>query len=115
MLTDRKLPGLYLKVGQAIAMQAAVLPPAFQKKFAKLFDDAPQESYNAILKVFKQEYGGKTPDEVFLPGSFEHKAVASASIAQVHRAKLKDGTPVAIKIQKPQIATWIHWDLKSYQ
>ncbi|KAK6341817.1 hypothetical protein TWF730_001306 [Orbilia blumenaviensis] len=106
--------GLYLKVGQAIAMQAAVLPPAFQQRFAQLFDNAPQVSYKEVLKVFKQDFGGKTPDDIFMPGSFEKEAIASASIAQVHRARLKDGTPVAVKIQKPQIATWIRWDLQSW-
>ncbi|KAK6502174.1 hypothetical protein TWF506_002767 [Arthrobotrys conoides] len=106
--------GLYLKVGQAIAMQAAVLPPAFQQKFAQLFDNAPQVSYNEVLKVFKRDFGGKTPDDIFMSGSFEKEAIASASIAQVHRARLKDGTPVAVKIQKPQIATWIRWDLQSW-
>ncbi|EPS37438.1 hypothetical protein H072_8887 [Dactylellina haptotyla CBS 200.50] len=106
--------GLYLKVGQAVAMQAAVLPPAFQQKFAQLFDNAPQVSYKEVLRVFKQEFNGKTPDDIFMPGSFETEAIASASIAQVHRARLKDGTHVAVKIQKPQIATWIEWDLKSW-
>ncbi|KAF3941486.1 hypothetical protein ABW19_dt0210393 [Dactylella cylindrospora] len=106
--------GLYLKVGQAIAMQAAVLPPAFQQKFAQLFDNAPQVSYREVLKVFKQEFNGQTPDDIFMPGSFEKQAIASASIAQVHKAKLRDGTPVAVKIQKPEIATWINWDLKSW-
>ncbi|KAF3930783.1 hypothetical protein ABW20_dc0104302 [Dactylellina cionopaga] len=106
--------GLYLKVGQAIAMQAAVLPPAFQQKFAQLFDNAPQVPYKDVIKVFKKEFGGKTPDDIFMPGSFEKEAIASASIAQVHRARLKDGTLVAVKIQKPQIATWIHWDLQSW-
>ncbi|KAF3921750.1 hypothetical protein ABW21_db0209892 [Orbilia brochopaga] len=106
--------GLYLKVGQAIAMQSAVLPPAFQQMFAQLFDNAPQVSYKEVLKVFKEEFNGQSPDDVFLPGSFEKQAIASASIAQVHRARLKDGTPIAVKIQKPQIATWIHWDLQSW-
>ncbi|KAJ6264233.1 hypothetical protein Dda_0376 [Drechslerella dactyloides] len=106
--------GLYLKVGQAIAMQSSVLPPAFQQMFAQLFDNAPQVSYKEVLRVFKEEFNGQSPDDIFLPGSFEKQAIASASIAQVHKARLKDGTPVAVKIQKPQIATWIHWDLQSW-
>ncbi|EWC44143.1 hypothetical protein DRE_07200 [Drechslerella stenobrocha 248] len=106
--------GLYLKVGQAIAMQSSVLPPAFQKMFAQLFDNAPQVSYKEVLRVFKEEFNGQSPDDIFMPGSFEKQAIASASIAQVHRARLKDGTPVAVKIQKPQIATWIRWDLQSW-
>lgn len=107
--------GLYLKVGQAVAMQSAVLPPAFQAKFARLFDDAPQASWSEIEKVFRQEYDGLGPDDIFLPGSFDRKAVASASIAQVHRAKLKTGEDVAVKIQKPQVSRWVTWDLGSFK
>lgn len=43
--------GLYLKIGQAIAMQSAVLPPEFQKMFARMFDDAPQNEWADVEKV----------------------------------------------------------------
>ena len=43
--------GLYLKIGQAIAMQSAILPPEFQKMFSKMFDDAPQNDWADVAKV----------------------------------------------------------------
>ncbi|KAK9478802.1 ABC1 family-domain-containing protein [Lipomyces japonicus] len=104
--------GLYIKIGQAIAMQASVLPPVFQQKFAKLFDMAPQDSWHEIEKVFISDFG-KSPDEVF--ESIEHRAIASASVAQVHKAKLKTGEWVAVKIQHPSIEKQMHWDLGAYR
>lgn len=49
--------GLYLKIGQAIAMQSAVLPLEFQKIFAKMFDDAPQNSWKDVEQVIREEWG----------------------------------------------------------
>lgn len=104
--------GLYIKIGQALAMQSAILPPAFQQKFAILFDSAPSVSFARIEKLFLEEFG-TTPNEYFL--EFDHRPAASASVAQVHKARLKDGRLVAIKLQKPEIATQLEWDLWSYK
>jgi aarF domain-containing kinase len=104
--------GLYLKIGQAIAMQSAVLPPQFQKMFARMFDDAPQNLWEDVEATIREEFG-KSPDEVF--GLIEKTARASASVAQVHWARLPDGQEVAIKIQKREIAKQIGWDLWSWQ
>jgi len=89
-----------LIVGQALAMQAAVLPPAYGEAFSTLFDEAPQISYEQVVAVFKRDFG-KTPEEIF--DSFETKARASASIATVFKARLKSGEWVAVKVQKPEI------------
>ncbi|KAJ4286698.1 hypothetical protein N0V90_012950 [Kalmusia sp. IMI 367209] len=82
--------GLYLKIGQAIAMQSAVLPPQFQKMFAKMFDDAPQNEWAEVEKVVREDFG-KSVEEVFGvsftgeegKGLVEKTARASASVAQV--------------------------------
>lgn len=90
-----------------------------QEKFAKLFDDAPQVPLPIILKVFHSEFGRPPtgPDGVF--EEFEEQAVASASVAQVHRAKLKspdgNGAWVAVKIQKPDVSKQVNWDLGAYR
>lgn len=110
---------IYLK-GQAIGANAAFLPKPMQAKFSKLFDDAPQIPYSTILSVFHSEFGRPPsgPNGVF--EVFEEKAVASASIAQVHKAKMwpvqgeKEGRWVAVKIQKPDVAKQTYWDLKTY-
>jgi aarF domain-containing kinase len=114
--------GLYLKIGQAIAMQSAVMPPEFQKMFARMFDDAPQNDWKDVEKVIREDFG-KSPEEVFgvsftgEPGKgvMERTARASASVAQVHWAKLADGREVAIKVQKREIAQQVGWDLWAFK
>ncbi|KAI9096656.1 ABC1 family-domain-containing protein [Phlyctochytrium arcticum] len=103
--------GLYIKFGQQIAA-VPVLPPGYAKTFRVLFDDAPAVPYSMVEKIFMEEFDGKKPSDVF--ETFTRNAVASASIAQVHRATLKDGRTVAVKIQKPQIARQVGWDLWTY-
>ncbi|KAH7402752.1 ABC1 family-domain-containing protein [Pyrenochaeta sp. MPI-SDFR-AT-0127] len=115
--------GLYLKIGQAIAMQSAILPPQFQKMFAKMFDDAPQNEWWEVEKVIREDFG-KSVEEVFGvsftraeegKGIMEKTARASASVAQVHWARLADGREVAIKIQKREIAQQVGWDLWAFK
>jgi aarF domain-containing kinase len=115
--------GLYLKIGQAIAMQSAILPPEFQKMFSRMFDDAPQNDWAQVRKVIMDDFGGRTPEEVFgvsfdgdpTAGIMERKARASASVAQVHWARLPDGREVAVKIQKNEIARQVGWDLWTFK
>ncbi|EPQ65369.1 hypothetical protein BGT96224_3694 [Blumeria graminis f. sp. tritici 96224] len=114
--------GLYLKIGQAIAMQSAILPPEFQKMFSRMFDDAPQNEWKDVEKVIREEFQ-KSPEEVFDisfsceagKGVMEKKARASASVAQVHWARLADGREVAIKIQKREIVQQVGWDLWAFK
>lgn len=114
--------GLYLKIGQAVAMQSAILPPEFQKMFARMFDDAPQDDWQDVEAVIKEEFG-KSVEEVFgvsftgRPGLglMERKARASASVAQVHWAKLQDGREVAIKVQKREIGKQRVLDMLSFK
>lgn len=114
--------GLYLKMGQAIAMQSAVLPPEFQRMFSRMFDDAPQDEWKDVEAVMTEDYG-KSVEEVFGvsfagkegQGVMERRARASASVAQVHWAKLPDGREIAIKIQKREIAKQISWDLWAFK
>ncbi len=88
------------------------------EKFARLFDDAPQVPYSVVENVFISEFGRPPtgPDGVF--ELFDQQAAASASIAQVHRAKLKttDGSDhwVAVKIQKPDVSNQVDWDLGAF-
>lgn len=119
--------GLYLKIGQAIAMQSAVLPPQFQKMFAKMFDDAPQNEWADVEKVVREDFGGRSVEDVFGVsfdpdparsagrGVMEKTARASASVAQVHWARLPDGREVAVKIQKREIEAQVGWDLWAFK
>ena len=102
---------LYQKIGQAIAIQSAILPPVVQKRFARFFDETPQASWSQIERVLREDHGHRFPgrsgpeiaDRLFVPGSFDRRAVGSASIAQVHKAQLPSGEWVGVKVQK----TWI--------
>ncbi|KAJ3283515.1 hypothetical protein HK104_010342 [Borealophlyctis nickersoniae] len=108
----QKNGGLYIKFGQQIA-SVPVLPPAYARTFKVLYDDAPAVPYNEVERIFSQDFDGKLPSDIF--STFSIKPLASASIAQVHRATLKDGTPVAVKIQKPAIQKQIDMDLLMYR
>jgi len=103
-------------------MQSAVLPPEFQRMFARMFDDAPQDEWEAVERVIREDFG-KSVEEVFGvsfagaegKGVMERTARASASVAQVHWARLPDGREVAVKIQKPEIKKQIWWDLWAFK
>ncbi len=105
--------------GQAIGNNAALLPAPMQEKFQKLFDDAPQVPYTVVRAVLRSEFGRDPsgPEGVF--EEFEEQAVASASIAQVHRAKLRspdgNGPWVAVKVQKPAVSKQVEWDLGAFR
>jgi aarF domain-containing kinase len=92
-----------------------------QIKFSKLFDDAPQIPYSTVERVFQTELGRPPcgPGGVF--EIFEENAIASASIAQVHKAKLwpspgdTEEKWVAVKVQKPDVGKQMEWDLAVYK
>ncbi|KAG0380374.1 hypothetical protein BGX24_008719 [Mortierella sp. AD032] len=77
-----------------------------------LYDDASSVDYSIVEKIIQKELG-KEIHEVF--SSFSREPVAAASIAQVHKATLLDGTEVAVKVQKPEIQVQIEWDLIAYR
>ncbi|MES1910926.1 MAG: hypothetical protein MHM6MM_003444 [Cercozoa sp. M6MM] len=104
--------GIYIKFGQALSSFRRALPTEFKNELARLQDDVAHAEWSRIEKLITEEFG-KHPDEVFL--DFERTPVASASIAQVHRARRRDtGEVVAVKVQKPNIATQMPWDLWIY-
>ncbi|KDQ58912.1 hypothetical protein JAAARDRAFT_128013 [Jaapia argillacea MUCL 33604] len=110
--------GLYIKIGQAIGANAALLPRPIQDKFGKLFDDAPQVPYSQIHQVFLSEFHRPPSGPTGIFEEFDEEAVASASVAQVHKAKLKEedgGGWVAVKIQKPDVSRQVEWDLGAFR
>ena len=104
--------GLYIKLGQGIQSFNHVLPPEYIDTLKVLLDRAPQVPVYLIKRVIEEDLGKKVED-IF--ESFDEVPVASASIAQVHKAVRieADGskTLVAVKVQKPRIRKQVFWDL----
>lgn len=112
MLAENK--GLYIKLGQAIANQGAVFPVAYQRHFVNLYDAAPVDPWHEIDRILRTALGSNYEQEVF--EYIEHEPVASALVAQVHKAKLRGtGEEVAVKIQHPYIEAQIPIDLSVYR
>ncbi len=104
------MKGAAMKLGQQLAMEADALPPEARDIVAKLFAQAPPMPYEAMAQVIEEELGER-PEELF--AEFSRTPLASASLGQVHKARLKDGTPVAVKIQYPGVAEALVNDLKN--
>lgn len=104
-----ELGGLFIKVGQLISIMANFLPEAFRRELQGLQDQVPPRPYEDIEARIREEFGGRGPTEVF--ASFEREPVASASIGQVHVARLPTGEKVAVKVQYPDIEAIVRTDL----
>jgi predicted unusual protein kinase regulating ubiquinone biosynthesis (AarF/ABC1/UbiB family) len=104
------LGGLLIKLGQFLGARADLLPPEALNVLAGLQDEVPPERFEDIRAVVEQELGAPL-GEIF--ASFEPEPTGSASLGQVHRARLRDGTWVAVKVQRPGIARIIQLDLAS--
>jgi len=108
-----KLRGLFIKVGQLISIMANVLPDAFREELQGLQDQVPPRPYHDIEARLREEFGGRAPGDVF--AEFSPEPVASASIGQVHRARLPSGEMVAVKVQYPDIEEIVRIDLRALQ
>ncbi|KAL0442032.1 UNVERIFIED_CONTAM: protein ACTIVITY OF BC1 COMPLEX kinase, chloroplastic [Sesamum radiatum] len=106
------LGGFFLKVAQIIG-KPDLAPAAWVRRLVTLCDQAPATPYNAIKVVLEKELG-QGVDEVF--DRFDINPLGSASIAQVHRARLKgDKTDVVVKIQHPGVQDLMMTDIRNLQ
>jgi len=106
--TMGEMKGAVMKVGQVLSLMAGVLPEEMASQLASLQSNAPPMSYELVKLVFEREYG-TSPEHLF--HRFEKEPFAAASIGQVHRAVLGDGTKVAVKVQYPGVREAIDHDL----
>lgn len=105
-----ELKGAAMKVGQMLSLHESMLPPEVAEVLSLLQQKAP----SVPSEVMRYEVEGALHAPVSeLFADFEEEAYASASIGQVHRATLKDGRPVAVKIQYPAIDRIVTADLKN--
>jgi predicted unusual protein kinase regulating ubiquinone biosynthesis (AarF/ABC1/UbiB family) len=106
-----RLEGLPIKVCQFLGSRADVLPDEYVEVLSRLQDKVPPRPASTMRAVVERELGRRI-DEVF--AIFHDAPIASASLAQVHRARLHDGRDVAVKIQYPEIAELVEIDIRNF-
>ncbi|HWS77323.1 MAG TPA: AarF/UbiB family protein [Thermomonas sp.] len=98
----------FVKIGQALSTRPDMVPPAYLAALERMQDDVAPVPFEDIRVVLEEELGVKLGK---LFDSFEETPLGGASLAQVHRARLRDGRAVAVKVQRPGIEESIHADL----
>lgn len=99
----------FVKLGQILATRVDVFPPSWIAEFEKLHSHVPPVPFERLRPGLEATWGGAV-EKVF--PYFELEPFAAASIAQVHRARLPDGTPVVVKVRRPDILPKIEADLR---
>lgn len=107
-LTLENLGPTFIKVGQFLSTRSDVIPEEIVQELKKLQESAAPISSRLVKKVLEDGWG-KQIEEVLL--SFDETPLGSASIGQVHRAVLLDGTEVALKVRRPDIIPSVQADL----
>jgi ubiquinone biosynthesis protein len=98
----------YVKMGQIISSQSMVIPREWEIELEKLQNEVPAFPSEDVERVIRSELKA-APQELF--ATFEPDPFAAASTAQVHRATLHDGTPVVVKVQRPNIYSQMKADI----
>jgi ubiquinone biosynthesis protein len=104
-----RLGGTFVKFGQILAMRPDLLRPTYIDELSRLLDQLPGFPAAVAREIVERELGGPL-DRYF--AEFADEPVAAASFAQVHRARLHDGTAVAVKIQRPELQRLVAIDLR---
>ena len=107
--TFESLGSTYIKLGQFIASTPSLFPREYVEEFQGCLDQTPSLPFSYVEEVLASEFAGRNLSEIF--ESIDEKPLASASIAQVHAAKLVSGEDVVIKVQKPGVETILYTDL----
>ncbi len=101
--------GTFLKLGQLLSLRPDLIPVIYCEELSKLQDNVKPFSGKQAREIIEKELG-KPINKLFL--EFDETPVAAASLGQVHAAKLKDGTRVAVKVQRPDITRTFKVDIK---
>jgi predicted unusual protein kinase regulating ubiquinone biosynthesis (AarF/ABC1/UbiB family) len=102
----------FVKLGQLLSTRADLLPPAYLDALSRLQDDVEPVGFEVIEETVTSEIGARISNAF---QSFESTPKASASLGQVHRAVLRDGRPVAVKVQRPGIRQRVIDDMEVIQ
>ena len=103
-----KLGPAFIKLGQLLSTRADLLPPAYLVALGRLQDNVEPFSFAEVEETIERELGFRISKGF---ESFEATPVAAASLGQVHRAALRDGRQVAVKVQRPEIRDRVAEDL----
>ena len=107
-----KLGPTFIKLGQVLSSRGDLLPPAYVAALARLQDDVEPFSFADVERIVESELGVRI-SKAFL--EFESVPIAAASLGQVHRARLRDGRAVAVKVQRPDIRERVLEDLEAFE
>ena len=99
----------FVKLGQILSTRVDLFPPEWIAEFEKLQDRVPPVPFDKLREQLQEDLGA-SPEEIF--SYLETEPLAAGSIAQVHRAKLDDGSEVILKIRRPNIRPVIEADLR---
>lgn len=108
LLVFEELGTTFIKFGQILSTRPDLVGEDIANELTKLQDDVPPVPFESVKKMVEKELDSPL-NKLFL--EFKEEPMASASIAQVHQAKLKDGTLVAVKVQRPEIIDQIRKDI----
>ena len=104
-----ELGTMFIKLGQMLSTRGDLLPEAYRLELAKLVDDVPPLPIDVITQVIREELGA-APETIF--AYFDPVPLGSASIGQVHSARLVDGRDVVVKVRKPGVESLVQIDLE---
>jgi ubiquinone biosynthesis protein len=107
-----KLGPTFVKLGQLLSTRADLLPPPYLQALSRLQDSVQSFPFSDVQVIIEQELGVKL-SKAFT--SFGEEPEAAASLGQVHRATLRDGRVVAVKVQRPHILERIATDVKTLE
>ena len=104
-----KMGPTFIKFGQLLSTRADLLPESYLKALARLQDKVKPFPYAEVEQIVASELGVRL-SKAF--SYFEEQHLAAASLGQVHRAALRDGRPVVVKVQRPEIRKQIAEDFE---
>jgi predicted unusual protein kinase regulating ubiquinone biosynthesis (AarF/ABC1/UbiB family) len=107
-----RLGPAYIKLGQLLSTRPDLLPPAHLAALGRLQDRVEPFSFSDVERIIHEDFGFRLSKGF---GSFDPEPMAAASLGQVHRATLRDGREVAVKVQRPDIRESLSQDLATME
>lgn len=103
-----ELGATFIKLGQFLSVRKDIISEELAQELASLQDRVPPFEFEVLEQIIERELGA-SPEKLFK--EFEKTPIASASIGQAHRARLHDGRPVVVKVQRPDLSETFYQDL----